>query len=104
MSYKLEDGTWSDIIPFDEVKLMMFTELKDKNGKEVFEGDIVKFHDESQSYTGVITYMDTYACFVIMDKDGYEYTFEYIEAWYCLLSELEVIGNKYENPELLGGK
>lgn len=96
-----------DEIAFDEVPasdfiLMQSTGLKDKNGNEIFESDIVKFHDEYQSYTGVVTYMDTYASFVVMDKDGHEYTFEYIEAWYCLLSELEVIGNIYNNPELLG--
>ena len=90
-----------DEIAFDEVPasdfiLMQSTGLLDKNGKEIFEGDIVRFHDEYQSYTGVVTYRDTYASFVVMDKDGHEYTFEYIEAWYSLLSELEVIGNEFE--------
>lgn len=107
--YPFKDGTLLlsyDEIAFDEVPasdfiLMQSTGLKDKNGKEMYEGDSVKFHDECQSYTGVVTYMDTYACFAIMDKDGYEYTFEYIEAWYCLLSELEVIGNIWEDGELL---
>lgn len=107
--YPFKDGTLLlsyDEVAFDEVPasdfiLMQSTGLKDKNGKEMYEGDSVKFHDECQSYTGVVTYMDTYACFAIMDKDGYEYTFEYIEAWYCLLSELEVIGNIWEDGELL---
>lgn len=108
--YPFKDGTLLlsyDGIAFDEVPasdfiLMQSTGIKDKNGKEIFEGDIVKFHDEYQSYTGVVTYMDTYASFVVMDKDVHEYTFEYIEEWYCLLSELEVIGNIYKNTELLG--
>ena len=90
------DGFAFDEVPASDFILMQSTGLKDKNGKEIYEGDIVKFHDVYQSYTGVVTYMDTYACFAIMDKDGYEYTFEYIEAWYCLLSELEVIGNEFE--------
>ena len=96
------DGFAFDEVPASDFILMQSTGLKDKNGNEIFESDIVKFHDEYQSYTGVVTYMDTYASFVVMDKDGHEYTFEYIEAWYCLLSELEVIGNIYNNPELLG--
>ena len=107
--YPFKDGTLLlsyDEIAFDEVPasdfiLMQSTGLKDKNDNEIFEGDIVKFHDECQSYTGTVTYMGAYACFVIMDKDRQEYTFEYIEAWYCLLSELEVIGNILEDGELL---
>ena len=108
-AYPFKDNTLLlsyDEIAFDEVPasdfiLMQSTGLKDKNDNEIFEGDIVKFHDECQSYTGTVTCMDAYACFVIMDKDRQEYTFEYIEAWYCLLSELEVIGNILEDGELL---
>lgn len=91
-----------DFYTDDEFKLMQFTGLKDKNGKEIYEGDIIKFHDDFQSYTGVVTYMNTYGCFVIMTEGKHEYQFDYIEEWYCELNELEVIGNKYESKELLG--
>lgn len=90
-----------DIYTCDEFKLMEFTGLKDKNGVEIYEGDIVKFHNDVQSYSGVVTYMNTYGSFVIMTEGKYTYPFDYIETWYCELNELEVIGNIYENKELL---
>lgn len=88
----------------DEIKLMQFTGLKDKHGEEIFEGDIVEFHDKDQSYQGIVTYDKEFGEFTLVERDGFDYSFEYLSVWYCDLSSLEVIGNKYEDPELLKGK
>lgn len=76
--------------------LMQFTGLLDKNGKEIYEGDIVK--DRNGVYLEVI-YED--ASFVLEDKvvdDTYHfYSLDF------MLGQLEIIGNVYENPELLEG-
>ena len=73
--------------------IMQFTGLKDKNGKEIYEGDIVSHSlDNSTIPLSVVSFED--GMFVFSDK---EYTTELIESLdYC-----EVIGNIYENPELL---
>ena len=76
---------------FDEIELMQYTGLKDKNGVKIFEGDIVEFDGDE---IGVIKYTD--GCFEI-EADGFTETFYYNRYGY----EVEVIGNIYEDKELL---
>ncbi|MBD7914527.1 hypothetical protein H9660_05160 [Clostridium sp. Sa3CUN1] len=96
--------------------LMQYTRLKDKNGKEIYEGDIVKqtyhkvigFGDEMESFEGChvgeVVIVSSGVCLrnpLIYDTDtGKTKTKGYknIASYRC-----EVIGNIYENPELLEG-
>lgn len=71
-----------------------YVELPDKNGEKIFEGDIVR--DTEDFDVGKI-FFDTYtAMFVI----GFETTITDFNDGYSL----EVIGNIYDNPELVGGR
>lgn len=70
-------------------KLMQFTGLRDKNGKEIYEGDIVKPYKERRNYSQIVYEFNQ---FRIKGKNIY---------WNWFLEEIEVIGNIYENPELL---
>ena len=97
-----------DEIAFDEVPasdfiLMQSTGLKDKNGKEIYEGDIVRYECCFETYVEEVIYDDKHCNFGTIDKDEKTFSFD------ALISDFdvdcfEVVGNKYENPELLEGK
>ena len=85
-----------------------YTGLTDKNGKKIFEGDIVLFEDESPSNyeyhdctemrCGAIEYGDN--CFYITDRIAVEME----DLIYEGRLDAEVIGNIHDNPELLKGE
>lgn len=81
----------------DEIELMQSTGLKDKNGKEIFEGDILT----SQNYPvkGVVEFRTDLGLWVHYLK-RYNY-FEYLGN---VAGSKEIIGNIYENQEILKEK
>nr|DAV09588.1 MAG TPA: YopX protein [Caudoviricetes sp.] len=92
----------SDTFNLDDVELILSTGLKDKNGKEIFEGDIVQYQNSkvpSADSKGVIRYFDNWAMFGI-DIEHNEPRALFFNGLADHIS-LEVVGNIYENPELL---
>ena len=89
--------------------LMQSTGMFDKNGKEIFEGDIVKYKAGCNTYTEEVAYDKNFGGFGVRDaKADIIFTFgevfedEVLEDIY--IKPLEVIGNIYDNPELLEGE
>ena len=79
------------------------TGLKDKNGNWIFEGDIVKFKKFKNEYIGTIAFNDISLAFEIRSKvvvGAYSEKAIYSHLL-CHCDAIEVIGNKWDNPELL---
>ena len=101
---ELNDAVMNDCITAypDEIELMQSTGLKDKNGKEIFEGDIItngqnvmcmKRHNTLGFYVeekGEVEFIAGCAVLEDFEEDAKE-----------IADRLEIIGNIYENPELL---
>lgn len=84
---------------FDEIDLMEFTGLKDKNDVEIYEGDLVRYIDGVKEITCPVKFIKEYACFGVEWRNGLLVTFEYLESVYIELNNLEVVGNIYDNPD-----
>lgn len=85
----------SYVVELKDVELLEYTGLKDKNGVEIYEGDIVETTRALNHIVGVVTMIK--GCWYIQDgKDSYYRLIPRFGA-----AENKVIGNIYENPELL---
>jgi len=83
-----------DIGDLPNVELMQYTGLKDKNGKEIYEGDIVILNDAEEENRCVVKYK--YGSYILIDGDLRE-DLSNVESH----KFLEVVGNIYENKNLL---
>ncbi|MDU2048647.1 MAG: YopX family protein [Clostridium perfringens] len=99
----LNEGDNSLTDTLEMIELMQYTGLKDKNGKEIYEGDILSI----KIYSGdkvivegktVVEFKD--GCFGVIW--GHDKAFLSLNSFFK--AKFEVIGNIYENPELLRGE
>lgn len=99
----------------ESYEVMQYTGLKDKNGKEIYEGDVIKFSILCYAFTGkfeamtekwkgVVVWLNRHASYGIdrmsLDITGCDEGIQY--HWPAIICE--VIGNIHENPKLLKEK
>ena len=91
------DGCLDLIKEGEQLILMQYTGRKDRNNQEIYEGDIVREHYHNKTFK---VFWNSMGCgswwFAERNKDG-----DMEHASTVNLDYLEVIGNIYENPELL---
>ncbi|WP_026579169.1 YopX family protein [Bacillus sp. SB47] len=101
---QLEERAAAKLSPVfsDEYELIsrdLYTGLKDKNGREIYEGDVVKFKSvyyENKIMKAVVKFKDYLGSFVFdMGDDQGPWRMD------VSIREIEVIGNIYQNPNLL---
>ena len=107
----------------DPETVCQYTGLKDKNGRKIWEGDIFKFNDEAweSCYTSCGIEYDSWDIenYAVVGFDKYAARYDFVNYKYCessieadlhenhdiefadFVGELEVIGNIFDNPELL---
>lgn len=87
-------------VEFDEITLMQSTGLVDKNGKEIFEGDILDYKGRK----AFVRWHGSYASFIYRFVDELQKRNTEWKPLYLAYMKCEIIGNIYENPELLEDK
>lgn len=93
-----DPSTGFDVYSFDEVEFIYGTGIKDKNGKEIEHGDILK-----TEFAGIlpIKFHNVYGFYAVKKDDKYWFAEETEDEVNETLSKTEVIGNIYENEDLL---
>ena len=87
-----------------DIEIMQFTGLTDRNGKEIYEGDIVKLH-AGHYLNAIVSWFDS----LTWDSGGSSHPGFYCKEWIefdelnyiCGFYDTIVIGNIYEHPELI---
>jgi uncharacterized phage protein (TIGR01671 family) len=101
-------GMYDDVLPENDYTIQQYTGLKDRNGKEIYEGDIVTYQQpyRASRLTHPAT-TDSYRTIkapVIYNQDNFTYEIDRYALGTPMIKtrkDIEVVGNIFENPELI---
>jgi uncharacterized phage protein (TIGR01671 family) len=95
---------WDGSCTTNKLTFLQFTGFKDNQGNDIYEGDIFGEMDGNKDrigeyeFHGVISYDSELGCFVSeLHNGGFMYLYEFLSKYHTS----EIIGNIYENPELI---
>ena len=97
--YCIGDGI-TYMVSAEDLELMQSTGLKDKNDKEIFEGDILDYKGRK----ALVRWHGSYASFIYRFVDELQKRNTEWKPLYLAYMKCEIIGNIYENPEFLEDK
>lgn len=83
-----------DLYPKDKIELLEFTGHYDIEGNEIYTGYVISFSAFNQNYIGVVEWDNASASYVLKAKNHYNEYFNEVD-------NLKIIGNIYENKELI---
>lgn len=83
-----------DLYPKDKIELLEFTGYYDMDGNEIYTGYVISFSASNQNYIGVVEWDKDATSYVLKAKNHYNEYFNEVD-------NLRVIGNIYENKELI---
>lgn len=106
LSFKLTDSVDNDRLVFEQ-----YTGLKDKNGTDIYEGDIIQFEFWNEKYYRQIAYNSAIASYEAITvasptskKLRQKAKYSFSELYKISSKGFKVVGNIHENPELLEEK
>ena len=108
MHYDVEKKYFESVLENDCFIVMQSTGLKDKNGKLIYEGDILKYTDcEGKETIGSLE-VDRFNLLTFTNMNNCDFCEEWVDVVKAVFftgnSTIEIIGNIYENKKLLGAE
>lgn len=97
------DGFWYDV---DPETVGQFTGLTDKNSQKIFEGDIVQINEHGTAVNGLycVQWYEINSCWALHRNEKHHHHYFTFSELNGFAETSEIVGNIYDNPELLEGE